>query len=349
MSAVEAYRPNVLVKTENLSREEWLEYRRLGIGGSDAAAILGISPWRTARDLYYDKLNVVTADDMDNWVALEVGNLLEPLVARIFAKKTGLKVYQWKKMFQHPDYPWMLADLDYLVDLPDGTRAILEIKTTNFNAKDKWWYDGKEIVPIYYESQGRHYMAVMGIDRVYYCCLYGNNEDNVIIRHIDRDMDYEQELIALEGMFWNEHVLAKNPPDYTEDGDLILKSLQRQLGVSDEQEPPMVLSLPQYAHIQRYLELQQQNSELARQAKQVSNEMDRIKGLLIDAMGNHPAAVYTGTDCSYSVTYNASHRASVPKEAIERMKEVEPDIYKRYVQISESRRFKIKKVMPDAA
>ena len=91
-----------------------------------------------------------------NWVALEVGNLLEPLVARIFEEKTGLKIYQRKCMFQHPHYPWMLADLDYLVTLPDGTTAILEIKTTNYNAKDKWWYNGEEIVPVYYETQGRH-------------------------------------------------------------------------------------------------------------------------------------------------------------------------------------------------
>ena len=183
MSQSIAYQPSVLVETADLSREEWLEYRRLGIGGSDAAAVLGISPFRTARDLYYDKLNIATADDDENWVAKEMGNLLEPLVAKIFARKTGLKIYQRKCMFQHPLYPWMLADLDYLVELPDGTVAILEIKTTNYNAKDHWWYNGKEIVPVYYESQGRHYMAVMNIDRVYFCCLYGNNEDEAIIRH----------------------------------------------------------------------------------------------------------------------------------------------------------------------
>ena len=89
-----AYQPLVLVDTAQLTRPEWLEYRRKGLGGSDAAAGLGISPFRTARDLYYDKLGVVTADDQENWVAMEVGNLLEPLVARIFAKKTGLKIYQ---------------------------------------------------------------------------------------------------------------------------------------------------------------------------------------------------------------------------------------------------------------
>lgn len=59
-----------------------------GIGGSDVAAILGISPFRTARDLYDDKLNIASAvDDAGNWVALEMGHLLEPLVAQIFTKK----------------------------------------------------------------------------------------------------------------------------------------------------------------------------------------------------------------------------------------------------------------------
>ena len=179
------YKPLVLVDTANLSREEWLSYRRRGIGGSDVASIFGVSPFRTARDLYYDKLNIVSVEeDEGNWVAMEMGNLLEPLVAKIFGKKTGYKFYQIKKMFYHPHYPFMLADLDYFVTLPDGTTTILEIKTTNYNAKDNWWLNGKETVPVYYESQGRHYMAVMNVDRVFYCCLYGNTEDEVIIREI---------------------------------------------------------------------------------------------------------------------------------------------------------------------
>ena len=142
MENAACYAPQILVSTEGLPREQWLEYRRKGIGGSDAAAVLGISPFRTGRDLYYDKLNIVTADDAENWVQLEVGTLLEPLVAKIFAHKTGYKIYRRPFMFQHPLYPWMLADLDYMVELPDGTTAILEIKTTNYNAKDNWWYLG---------------------------------------------------------------------------------------------------------------------------------------------------------------------------------------------------------------
>ena len=135
MENAKCYAPQILVGTEGLPREQWLEYRRKGIGGSDAAAVLGISPFRTGRDLYYDKLNIVTADDAENWVQLEVGTLLEPLVAKIFAHKTGYKIYRRPFMFQHPLYPWMLADLDYMVELPDGTTAILEIKTTNYSLR----------------------------------------------------------------------------------------------------------------------------------------------------------------------------------------------------------------------
>lgn len=340
------YQPLVLVNTENLSRPDWLSYRRQGIGGSDAAAVLGISPFRTARDLYYDKLGIVTADDQENWVALEVGTLLEPLVATIFARKTGLKIYQRKCMFQHPQYPWMLADLDYLTELPDGKTAILEIKTTNYNAKDKWWYNGAEIVPSYYEAQGRHYMAVMGIDRVYYCCLYGNSEDEAIIRHIDRDMDYETELIALEKDFWKNHVLSKSPPPYTEDGDLIMESLRKTLGPPDTEAQPINFSKTQSARVARFLELQERKKLCAADVNAIDSEMDRLKALIVADMGTGCTAI---TVDGFTVTWKLIQKRGIPKEGLERLKEVYPKIYEEYIKFSESRRFDIKKPKPDAA
>lgn len=229
MSALELnYEPVIFADTTDMSEDEWLASRRHGIGGSDAAAIMGISPFRTARDIYFDKLNIASVDDDGgNWVALKIGHLLEDLVAEIFSQKTGLQVYQRKRMFQHPIYPFMLADIDYFVKLPNGKTAILEIKTTNYNAKERWWRDGQEIVPEYYEAQGRHYMAVMNLDEVYFCCLYGNNEEEVIIRHIVRDYSYESELIFLEQCFWKENVMRRIPPDYTEEAPLIDASVKR--------------------------------------------------------------------------------------------------------------------------
>ena len=150
------YKAEVFVDTENLSREDWLSFRRKGIGGSDAAAIMGMSPFCTKRDLYYDKLGIqpVMDEEEDNWVAKEVGHRLEDLVAEIFSKKTGLKVYPVRKMFRHPLYPFMLADVDFFIDFPDGTKGILECKTTNYNCQNKWANDS---TPVNYEYQGRHY------------------------------------------------------------------------------------------------------------------------------------------------------------------------------------------------
>ena len=146
----EEYVPVEFVDTTNLPEKEWLAWRRKGIGGSDAAAIMGISPFRTARDIYYDKLNIAPQENSEeNWVALKMGHLLEDLVAEIFSHKTGLEVFQIKRMFQHPLHKFMLADVDYFVSLPDGGTAILEIKTTNYNARSNWWEDAKEIVPPY--------------------------------------------------------------------------------------------------------------------------------------------------------------------------------------------------------
>lgn len=342
-----SYRPSVLVETEKLTRPEWLEYRRRGIGGSDAAAVLGISPFRTARDLYYDKAGIVTADDRENWVALEYGTLLEPLVARIFAEKTGLKIYQRKCLFQHPLHPWMLADLDYLVELPDGSTAILEIKTTNYNAKDKWWRDGEETVPAYYESQGRHYMAVMNLDRVYYCCLYGNSEDDALIRHIDRDMDYELELISLEQDFWENNVLVKLPPPYLEEnGDLILESLRRTQAQSPPVDGPVNFTQTQSARVTRYLELQEEKRRCDTGSKAVESEMKRLKALIVADMGASSSAISAD---GFIVSWKVSRTPGIFKDGLERLREVHPEIYSEYVTYSERRNFSIRRPKEDVA
>ena len=344
------YKPLVLVDTENLPEDEWLEWRRRGIGGSDAAAILGVSPFATARDLYYDKLKVISYEDGEsNWVAKKVGHLLEDLVAEIFHVKTGFRIYQVKKMFYHPVYTYMLADIDYFIELPNGKTAILEIKTTNYNAKDHWWCDGQEIVPINYEIQGRHYMCVMNIDEVYYCCLYGNNEDEVIIRHIVRDLDYEAELIDLEGNFWNNHIQTQIPPPYTEDGDLIIESARRHFGPADENAPDIELSVPLASSVVRYTELQAEKSVLNQEVKRVDNEMKRLQGRIVVEMGRSCVATATGSDGSYTITYKPVLKSGIDKAGLTRLQAQHPDIYEEYVTVSESRRFYVKRLQETAA
>lgn len=349
-ASIAPYTPLVLVDTTTIDEPVWLEYRRQGLGGSDAPAVLGVSPFTTARDLYYDKLKIVSFQDDDgNWVAKKMGHLLEDLVAQIFHAKTGYRVYQIKKMFYHPIHTFMLADIDYFVELPDGTTAILEIKTTNYNAKDHWWWDKQEIVPINYEIQGRHYMCVMNIDHVFYCCLYGNNEDEAIIRHIERDLVYESELIALERNFWENHILARNPPPYTEDGDLIIESARRHFGPADPNAPEIVLNTGFTARIGRYLELKAEKSRCSSELNRIDGEMKRLQGQVVAEMGRScKASCSVGAD-AYTITYNPAQRTTITADDLERLKAQHPDIYERFVTVSESRRFGIKRQREEAS
>lgn len=125
------YTPEKVVDISNLSREDWLEYRKKGIGGSDVAAIMGISPFTTIRDLFYNKTGVqpvIQEEEESNWVAKEVGHRLEDLVAEIFSKKTGLEVFPVRVMFRHPLYPFMLADVDFLFVCRMGNLRFWNVK-----------------------------------------------------------------------------------------------------------------------------------------------------------------------------------------------------------------------------
>jgi putative phage-type endonuclease len=344
------YSPIVITETSDISEEKWLEYRRTGIGGSDAAAVIGVSPWTTARDTYYDKLQIVSAiDDENNWVQKEIGHLLENLVARIFKEKTGYRVFKIKKMFRHPLHTFMIADIDYFVEMPDGSIAILEIKTTNHNATGKWWNGDREIVPLNYELQGRHYMAVMNLNRVYFCCLYGNTENEVIIRYTDRDLDYESEMIALEEDFWTSHVQAKNPPPYTENGGLVLESVRRHHGAADPDAPEMTLDGGHAAGIARFLELQELKKDLDNRVKAVEHHMGRIKGTIVDAMGKSCLASCEVGGTPYLVTYNPVYKSGIDKNSLAKLKEQYPDIYDKFVTVNESRRFYLKEKRREAA
>ena len=344
------YTPTVYVDTTGLSREEWLAYRRNGIGGSDAAAIMGISPFRTARDIYYDKLNLATVEENEgNWVALRMGHLLEDLVAEIFTKRTGLPIYKMERMFQHPLYPFMLADIDYFITLPNGRTAILEIKTTNYNAKSHWWKDGQEIVPDYYEAQGRHYMAVMNVDEVYFCCLYGNNEEEVIIRHIVRDYSYESELIFLEKCFWYECVMARIPPRYTEDAELIDASVKRLAGPADQNAEAIQLSETGKSYFEEYLALQAQKTEKDQEVNVIETEMQRLRALITAEMGSSCTAYCDVDSSSYKITYNPVRRTEVKKKDMLRLQTLYPEAYQQCATHSEYRTFRVSPVSKEKA
>lgn len=340
--AVKPYEPEIVVDIENLSREDWLSYRRKGIGGSDVAAIMGISPFATIRDLYYDKIGVtpVVEEEESNWVAKEVGHRLEDLVAEIFSKKTGLEVFPVRKMFRHPLYPFMLADVDFFIRFPDGSYGILECKTCNYNARDKWDNDS---IPANYVYQVRHYLATMNMNKAYIACLYGNNDSEFVIRSIERDDREEEEIIEQESYFWKEYVEKKVEPPYSGKPDLILASIRKYGGYADKSVPEIEITSLNSIKLEKYLELSEQKSLLEKQKKEIEAEQRALSIPYVELMGEGCKAVLEDGRNRYRITYNPTIRTGIGKEQIEKLKIQHPDIYDEYTKTTESRTFRVKR------
>ena len=334
------YEAEVVTETDTLTREQWLGFRKIGIGGSDAATVMGLSPFNTARDLYYDKKGITPAMDEEesNWVAKEVGHRLEDLVAEIFSKKTGLEVYPIRKMFRHPLYPFMLADVDFFIKLPNGKVGILECKTTNYNCQDKWLNDS---VPVNYEYQGRHYMAVMNMNEVYFACLYGNNENEFFIRHMERDLDTEEMLVEEEANFWNEYVAKGVEPPYTEKPDLVLESIRRHYGPADKDADSVKLSRTLQKNLDDYLRMKEEKTDLEKQAKRLEEKMKECYAGVVEEMGVSCEGTLKSGKVTYTVKYSPRYRTAIDKTGLERLKVNHPDVYDDYVSISESRVFTV--------
>ena len=162
-------------------------------------------------------------------------------------------------MFRHPLYPFMLADVDFFVRMPDGSFAILECKTCNYNAKDKW-ADGN--IPDHYVYQVRHYMAVMNIHHAFIACLWGNSEKDFVYYPLDRDLLEEENIIEQEEYFWTEYVEKKVEPPLSGKPDLVLASIRRYSGYADKSIPEISISGLEARSLERYLLFPRKNPSL---------------------------------------------------------------------------------------
>lgn len=185
-----------------MTRDEWLEARRKGIGGSDASAILGLNPYTSPLKVYLDKIG--KSEEAETSEAMRQGTDLEAYVADRFTEETGLKVKKCNKILQHPEYPWMLANVDRLIV---GHNWGLECKTTSPYSKFK--FDDGEINPHYF-WQSMHYMAVTGYEKWYVAILVLGKAFHVF--EIQRDDEAIKTLIDAEKDFWMNHVGPKVPP-----------------------------------------------------------------------------------------------------------------------------------------
>lgn len=278
------------------TREEWLELRRGGIGGSDAAAIIGVSRWASPNDVWEDKLGIAPVRPVS--APMEWGNRLEAVVADAVADRTGLRLRKSHRILVHPTAPFpMFASVDRLAG-----DAVVEIKTAR---SDDGWVTEEEApdvepehrVPAQYYVQGQHYAAVTGKPRVIFGVLIGGSELRVI--ETPADPAFAADLMAEEHAFWSGYVeTAIRPPLTGLDQGLVARLYPH--GSGEKVATPEIDAI-----VEELVRLRDQQDDLtrARDAMEV-----RIKSYLGDASDLVSSAA--------RVTWRESERKRVAWEEI---------------------------------
>ncbi len=184
------------------NKAEWLSLRKNYIGGSDAGAVVGLNPYKSAYALWAEKTGKVP--EFEGNLITEVGSYLEEFVATLFERETGKKVRRKNRMMVNEDYPWACADVDRTVV---GENAIVEIKTTNSFPAMRKFKNGE--YPESWYCQMTHYLAVGGYDKAYLAVLIGCREFKIF--ELERDESEIAALMTEEEKFWK-LVESQTPP-----------------------------------------------------------------------------------------------------------------------------------------
>ena len=197
-----------IAKVSELTREDWLQKRHGGLGGSEIGAACGISPYMSPLVLYMRKVGLYTQEIEDN-DAMKAGRKLEPVLSEWFTEETGLKTYQSNFMFRHPEHEWALANIDRFIQEKEGKsgRGVLEIKTASEYVRDDW---AREECPNHYLMQLQWYLFVTGLEWGAFAVLIGGNKFKYFF--VDRDNDLIAYMLEIGKNFWFNHVIAQIPP-----------------------------------------------------------------------------------------------------------------------------------------
>jgi putative phage-type endonuclease len=190
-----------------MDKKEKLE-RRNSIGGSDAAAILGLSPWKTEMDVWLEKMGLVEEiPDPNRDFLLDLGKAMEPAIATLYVRETGRGLIVPSRRYQHPILSWLIGSPDRLVT---GEKRGVELKTESIYV-DRFGEPGTDEVPDHYLIQCAVYMAIMDYPVWDIALLKAGTSFTIYTIH--RDAQLERDILAQLGDWWEKHVVGKTPPE----------------------------------------------------------------------------------------------------------------------------------------
>ena len=303
-----------LVSTLGIEKKEWLRYRKGGIGGSDAGAVCGLNPYRTAMEVYYDKTSD-EIEEIDN-EAMRQGREFEEYVARRFMEATGKKVRRANALYYDERYPFMYADVDRLVV---GENAGLECKTASPYMADQW-KGGK--IPLSYQIQCYHYMSVFQAYAWYIAVLIYGKEFQ--FHRIERDEAVISDLIHIEKNFWKDHVEKKILPE--PDGSKVADNV-----IAERFKKSQGISLPLMGFdekLKRRQELVEIMARMETEKKKIEQELKLYLGEAEIAENEH-----------FRVSWKTVNSSRLDEKLL---KAEMPETYEKYKKSVSSRRFTVK-------
>lgn len=312
-----------MVNTAKMSREKWLELRRHGIGGSDAAAIMGLNPWRSPIAVWAEKLpegmeDAAPITDEPDSEAMYWGTVLEEPIARRFAQlHPEIKVRRNNHIIYHQAHPFIFANIDRECHMKDGTVCGLEIKTSSQRGESNWEDDA---VPIQYVLQVQHYMMVTGWDRFFVAALIGGQ--SYVEREIKRDDEIISQLEAKETEFWHMVEERKAPEwDGTESAWEIIKALSPNATEGKEIALPTNL----IDAIKNWQEMDKQLKVRADETKSLEAARDVWKQQVAAAMGDAELGELDSYRVTYKTTVRKEHTVKASSYRTLRLKELALD------------------------
>ncbi len=338
-------KPIILCDTKGMSNERWLECRAHGpngdipytVGGSDVAAIFGISPWTTPLELWRIKKGLMKPPVKSNARQLTMGHLLEPIAAYWYQELTGNLVTDDTNMYQHAEHPYALADFDRrYIRASDGESGILECKSCSFYKADSW-ADGA--YPLYYELQLRFYLAVADVQHGAFSAIWGNNPDNdLAIPEIERDKAKEDLIFEkLDRWIWSlEHDVPPTMADVSP--KLAMESLARIYGDSVAGLPTVEFPSKFEKPLRRIVSLNNAIGGHKSEIKRLEKELDVHSVAIAEMMAEHEHGVLETTADRILIDFVSKYRSGVDRK---KLQAEYPDVYEDVKTVSTSRSLKV--------
>lgn len=303
-----------IANVKELSHEDWLNLRRKSIGGSDAGCIMGVNNYRSALELYADKLGMVEHTEQNE--AMRIGTDLEQYVADRFMEATGKKVQRTNFMYVDDEHEFLSANIDRVVV---GENAALECKTMSPLSR----YDvAAGEIPATYYYQVQHYMMVMGYEKMYLAFLvFGKG---FYWHEIPRNEMVIKAMREAEVNFWNENVLKQIPPE-ADGSDSAMETLAMMYPNGDD----VTVAVPD-SKIERY-------REILDIEKRCKDEKDALKAEICQMLGEHGLGLGEKFACSWK----AQNRTTIDND---KLKAEYPDVYEACKKTTSSRAFRTKEI-----